>query len=106
MSEVPNASYLKGWNDALHAIQDEHAAEAFNFGHRTITDTQWIAKYRPVNSEVLTDIPPDTEPEYLWSQVECDDGEIVVCAGNHIVNNLGYWVTAEPHNYDVDVIDD
>lgn len=105
MSEAPNKHYLKGWNDCLAELERE-TPEAVVMGNKTITDSEWITRYRPINEEVLIDYPIKYPVNQIWTQVEGDDGEIVVCAGSHVVNRLGYWITEVEHNFDVEVIDD
>lgn len=113
MSEAPNLSYLTGWNDCLEAIKKEHPETGlknpeFVIGKefKTIKDSEWIEQYEPVNKEMLTDYPDIYDVNKIWTQVEGDDGEMVVLAGTHFINRLGWWVTAKPHNFDIEVIDD
>ena len=72
----------------------------------TITEDEWDEKYKPINDHPVQweDLPKDIRINHLWTEVESDDDNIIcICAGNHLVNRLGYWYTENPHDYDVEV---
>lgn len=75
---------------------------------QTITDLEWMEKYKPTHDEVIPDHADvvGTAANRVWTQVEGDNGSIVIVAGFHVVNYLGYWITQNPHNFDVEVVDE
>lgn len=71
----------------------------------------WCKKFEPINIDALHEVPDDTDYNYLWSELEVqpenddDDDEnqwsrVIIVEGYHPINNLGYFITKKPHNFD------
>jgi hypothetical protein len=65
---------------------------------------QWADKYKPVEHEhgrVFETYGKDlqtvlgTDPRYVWTWMQGDMADLV-CAGYHLVNRLGYYITEVP----------
>jgi len=59
---------------------------------------QWVEKFEPSTIDPIHIVPEDTDPNYLWSELEGEDCVLIV-EGNHPINNLGYYITKVPHNF-------
>jgi hypothetical protein len=93
-----------------------------------ITFEQWEEKYQPVANILNQDAPFDglmfetygaefdrvrfvlnAFPDMVWTIVEGDNEHRYLCAGFHLVNRVGYFLTAKPwsavnppHDIDID----
>lgn len=65
---------------------------------------EWADKYKPVGTEdtkLFETYGKDletvlgTDPRYVWTWMQGDMSDIV-CAGYHLVNRLGYYITEVP----------
>lgn len=36
--------------------------------------------------------------QYVWTQLDGDDGGVYIVNGYHLVNRIGYYITEHPHN--------
>lgn len=71
---------------------------------KVISDDTWGKEYIP--SYDVEGIPQDVLSKYIWTEVE-SDGNYSKLAGIHYVNRTGlYWVTENPHDFNVEVMDD
>lgn len=79
-----------------------------------MTEDQWIESYRPlphpkganhgfeINGECClidtdeADIISAVPPKHLWTLLENDEGDLLVAAGDHRVNRIGYLNTRFP----------
>jgi len=88
-----------------------------------ITETYFEQTYRPIQNPIDTNASFNgwmfetfgEEIEYVgsqsennvWTIVEDDEGDLIICDGIHFVNRLGYVVTEVPHNFEgFEVIED
>ena len=65
---------------------------------------EWVNKFEPTTIDPIHELPEDTDPNYLWSELEGDDDDdgwtrVLIVEGNHPINNLGYYITKVPHNF-------
>jgi len=51
-----------------------------------------LAEVMRLSSDVLD----PAGPLKVWTLVENDDGDLVICDGYHRVNRMGYFITAKP----------
>lgn len=84
-----------------------------------ITDEEWEEKYKPIRnhfnptaSEYDSEYTMfetygqelkfvmNTDPAYVWTEVDGDDGGVYIVNGYYLVNRIGYYITAKPHNPD------
>jgi hypothetical protein len=65
---------------------------------------EWAEKYKPVGPEdnlIFETYGADlqtvlsTHPKYVWTWMQGDMSDII-CAGYHLVNRLGYYITEVP----------
>jgi len=71
---------------------------------RLLTEEEWDAEFTTTSENLLQfdEIPEGTKAKYVWTEVEGDDDDVIcISAGFHIVNNLGYWVTHQPHDFEM-----
>lgn len=66
-----------------------------------LSETQWEDTFEPLDGPdgtMLWDSVPDgTQADTVWTVVDSDDGErSLVLPGIHVVNRIGYSVTAVP----------
>jgi hypothetical protein len=78
-----------------------------------MTYDEWVSTYKPVQNELVANAPYDgtmfetfgvevshvlnlshSDPSRVWTLLDCD-GIQYVSAGYHLVNRLGYFITAE-----------
>lgn len=75
-----------------------------------LTDDQWDDLYVPMENpfqqgtrlfetygdelEFIMSVPA----EHVWTQLDGDDGGIYIVNGRHLVNRIGYYFTARPHD--------
>jgi hypothetical protein len=72
----------------------------------SISETEWEARYRPVNSTILdTDSPlvDAVNPRHLWTECDDDEGGYVILSGRQSVNRIGFWITEHPWEEDIEV---
>lgn len=82
-----------------------------------LTDEEWESEYKPIRNhfnptaseydseytmfetygEELQFVQ-NTDPAYVWTQVDGDDGGIYIVNGYASVNRIGYYITAKAHN--------
>lgn len=81
-----------------------------------ITDEEWDEKYKPIRNHFHTGgfdeqqmfetygqelkFVQNTDPAYVWTEVDGDDGGVYIVNGYLTVNRIGYYITAKPHNPD------
>ncbi len=78
-----------------------------------LTYEQWLTKYKPVKNHLDTNASHDgimfetngpekafinQQPDNcIWTEVNGDDGEPIICSGYHYVNRNGYFVCSVPY---------
>jgi len=65
---------------------------------------EWFEKFEPITVDPIYEIPEGTDFNYLWSELEGDDDDegwtrVIIVEGYHPINNLGYYITKIPHNF-------
>lgn len=74
-----------------------------------MTDKQWEAQFKPKENRIsgsghalMFETYGDelayvkAQPRnHVWTLLDCD-GELVICAGYHFVNRIGYFITEVP----------
>lgn len=82
--------------------------------------TAWEQKYNPIKNHIDKDAddkfePYDkeleyvlsianTEPARVWTLVDGDDGNLYITSGYHLVNRLGYFITANPCEFEYEEV--
>lgn len=61
-----------------------------------ISYREWVDTFKPVE-ENLPFVPKDIDPNKVWSEVWCDDLQMIV-PSIHFINVTGYAVTEIPHD--------
>lgn len=69
---------------------------------RVLSEEQWEEEFIVTTDEMLLEIPSGTDLRYVWTQVESGN-DLAVLSGVHPVNNLGFWITENPHDFAVEV---
>lgn len=78
-----------------------------------LTDEEWDEQYKPVRNHFYPandeqqlfetygqelEFVQNTDPAYVWTQLDGDDGGIYIVNGYVYVNRIGYYITAKPHD--------
>lgn len=82
-----------------------------------LTDEEWDTEFKPVRNHFNpTADEYDTEyqmfetygqelefvrnsdPSYVWTYMDGDDGGVYIVSGYHLVNRIGYYITEKPHD--------
>lgn len=88
---------------------------------KTINDNDFYEQFKPVKNHIDTNASWDgcmfetygeelefvkAQPEKkIWTVMDSDNGEMMVGSGFHFVNRLGYLITEEPWDDEIQVLD-